>query len=296
MKTLLIMAAGNGSRYGALKQFDYLGASNEYLFEFSIYDAINSGFIHIVIVTKKQFVNDISLYLKSRLPKNIKIDVIAQNVEDLPIGMNKVFKREKPWGTAHAVWSARNYINNSFVVINADDFYGRDAFSKSFDFIESNLSNETFGIVPYTLKETLSDYGTVSRGICKVKNGLLLEINELTHIKLDNKIIFDLNSNTALTGEELTSMNFWICSPLIFDEIESRFIEFLNNKTDGNKGEIYIPLVIQSLIDKEIANIKLTEPSKSWFGVTYAEDKKNAKNILNKMTLNKKYPSPLWNN
>lgn len=295
MKTLLIMAAGNGSRYGALKQFDYLGPNNEYLFEFSIYDAINNGFDHIVIVTKKQFIKGISDYLESRLPKNIKFDIVAQKVEDLPLVVKKVFKREKPWGTAHAVWSARNYISNSFLVINADDYYGNDAFKKSFKFMANGMSNKIFGLVPYTLKETLSDFGTVSRGICKVKNGLLLEINEFTKIKSENNIITDLGSNTPLGDNDLASMNFWICSPFIFSEIESEFIEFLNSNANIENGEIYIPTVIQSMVDRKLVKIKLTKPSMSWFGVTYKEDKENAKERLKEMTINKKYPSPLWN-
>jgi len=295
MKTLLIMAAGNGSRYGALKQFDYLGPNNEYLFEFSIYDAINNGFDHIVIVTKDHFIKDISDYLKSRLPKNIKFDIIAQKVEDLPLVVKKVFKREKPWGTAHAVWSARNYISNSFLVINADDYYGNDAFTKSYNFMVNDMSSKTFGLVPYTLKETLSNFGTVSRGICSVKNGLLLEINELTKIKFKNNRIIDLDSNTPLSGNDLASMNFWICSPFIFREIESEFVEFLSSKANIKNGEIYIPTVIQSMVDRELVKIKLTKPSVSWFGVTYKEDKENAKRRLKEMTTNKKYPSPLWN-
>ncbi len=289
------MAAGNGSRYGALKQFDYLGPKNEYLFEFSIYDAINNGFDHIVIVTKKQFIKAISDYLVSRLPKNIKFDIIAQKVEDIPLVVTKVFKREKPWGTAHAVWSARNYISNSFLVINADDYYGNDTFTKSYNFMVNDVSSKTFGLVPYILKETLSDFGAVSRGICKVKNGLLLEINEFTKIKFKNNRIIDLESKTPLKGNDLASMNFWICSSFIFNEIESEFIEFLDSNTNIEKGEIYIPTVIQSMVDKDLVKIKLTKPSVSWFGVTYKEDKENAKQRLKEMTLNKKYPSPLWN-
>jgi len=295
MKTLLIMAAGNGSRYGALKQFDYLGPNNEYLFEFSIYDAINNGFDHIVIVTKDHFIKDISDYLKSRLPKNIKFDIIAQKVEDLPLVVKKVFKREKPWGTAHAVWSARNYISNNFLVINADDYYGNDAFNKSYNFMVNDMSSKIFGLVPYTLKGTLSDFGTVSRGICSVKNDLLLEINELTKIKSKKNRIIDLDSNTPLRGSDLASMNFWICSPFIFSEIESEFVEFLDSNTNIENCEIYIPTVIQSMVDRGLVKIKLTKPSVSWFGVTYKEDKENAKRRLKEMTTNKKYPSPLWN-
>lgn len=294
--TLLIMAAGNGSRYGALKQFDPLGPENEYLFEFSIYDAIENGFDHIVIVTKEQFVKDINEYLTNRLPGKIKIDVIAQRVGDLPSQINAEFDREKPWGTAHAVWAARKCIHNSFVVINADDYYGRDAFVKSFELMSSNKSGKLFGLVPYTLKDTLSDHGSVSRGICKVEGDFLRGIKELTKIKQSGESIIDFDSNTPLTGDEFCSMNFWICDPSVFNLIESLFIKFLSKKTNIESGEMYIPLIIQHMIDDEIAKIKLTKPSSSWFGVTYADDKKNAQQVLKKLSMNKIYPSPLWRN
>lgn len=290
------MAAGNGSRYGALKQFDYLGPNKEYLFEFSIYDALDNGFDHVVIITKKQFVNDINDYLQSRLPKNIKIDVVAQNIEDLPSVINEKFDREKPWGTAHAVWAARDYINTSFVVLNADDFYGADAFEKASSLIKKHDNEKLYGLVPYSLKDTLSNHGSVSRGVCKAENGLLKEIDELTKIKIDGESILDFETKTLLTGEEDASMNFWICDPSFFKEIESHLIKFLSEKSNIEKGEIYIPLVIQDMIDKKNAKIRLTESSSSWFGVTYAEDKENAVQTLKDMTLNQKYPSPLWKN
>ncbi|MCF6297315.1 MAG: UTP--glucose-1-phosphate uridylyltransferase [Flavobacteriaceae bacterium] len=294
--TLLIMAAGNGSRYGALKQFDHLGPNKEYLFEFSIYDALNNGFDHVVIITKKQFVNDVNDYLQNRLPKNIKIDVVAQNIEDLPSAINEKFDREKPWGTAHAVWAARDYIDTSFIVFNADDFYGADAFKKASSLIKKYANEKLYGLVPYSLKDTLSNHGSVSRGVCKVENGLLKKIDELTKIKIDGKSIIDLETNTPLTNEEQASMNFWICDSSFFSEIESYLIKFLNKKSNIEKGEIYIPLVIQDMIDERNVKIRLTEPSSSWFGVTYAEDKENAVQTLKDMTLNQKYPSPLWKN
>jgi UTP-glucose-1-phosphate uridylyltransferase len=290
------MAAGNGSRYGALKQFDHLGPNKEYLFEFSIFDAINNGFDHIVIVTKKQFVIEIKDYLKKRIPENIKIDVIAQNIEDLPAAVNKDFDRVKPWGTAHAVWSARNHINNSFVVINADDFYGRDAFIKSCDFIKKNSIIKQYGMVPYLLNDTLSNHGTVSRGICEVENGFLKGIHErIKIIKKGNKVV-DLQDNVHLSPNDLASMNFWIFESSVFNEIESEFIHFLSKEDSIENSEIYIPLVIQKIINLKINSIKLTEPSSSWFGVTYADDKSFAMQILKEMSINKIYPSPLWRN
>lgn len=295
-KTLLIMAAGNGSRYGALKQFDNLGPNKEFLFEFSLFDALKNGFDHVVIITKDQFVAEIREYLQSRIPKTIKIDVIAQRIADLPSSLNKNFSREKPWGTAHAVWVARNHIDNNFVVINADDFYGRDAFEKAAQFIQSHSSDNVYGLVPYSLEDTLSDHGTVSRGICQVQNHSLKSIKELTKIGRKETAIIDFSSNATLTGEEPTSMNLWICNPSIFKEIEMQLVDFLSVKENIESGEMYIPLVIQKLIDDKSVTVKLTSASASWFGVTYAADKESAIQSLNEMALNEEYPSPLWKN
>ena len=294
MITLLVMAAGNGSRYGALKQFDNLGPKKEFLFEYSIYDAIESGFDHIVVITKREFVTEISDYLQSRLPKNVKVDVIEQDLEDLPDGIDQKFDRVKPWGTAHAVWSARNHIKNGFAVLNADDFYGKGAFEKAAEFLKNNKSEDQYGLVSYRLKETLSDHGTVSRGICVAENDQLLKISELLEIGRTEDSIVDFNTNTNLSGNEPTSMNFWICYPTFFDEIEKQFIEFLKDDEEVEKGELYIPLAIQKMIEKELINVKLTPANSMWFGVTHAADKEIALKILKKMTNNKTYPTPLW--
>ncbi len=294
MKTLLIMAAGNGSRYGALKQFDNLGPKGEFLFEFSIYDAIQNGFDHIVVITKKEFVTEISAYLQSRLPKHIKIDVVEQVLEDLPDGIDQKFDRVKPWGTAHAVWSARNYIKNGFAVLNADDFYGNGAFERAAEFLQNNDQEDQYGLVSYYLKDTLSDHGTVSRGICEADGNQLKKISELLEIGKKEDTIIDFNTNTKLTGEEPTSMNFWICYPSFFVEIEQQFKEFLKDENEVTKGELYIPLAIQKMIEKELIKVKLTAANSMWFGVTHAADKEMALKTLEKMTDKNKYPSPLW--
>ena len=295
MKTLLIMAAGNGSRYGALKQFDNLGPEKEFLFEYSIFDAIESGFDHIVVITKREFVTEISSYLQKRLPKNIKIDVIEQVLEDLPKGTDQKFDRLKPWGTAHAVWSARNHIKNGFAVLNADDFYGKGAFEKAAEFLQNNKSDDQYGLVSYYLNDTLSDHGTVSRGICEAENDQLLKISELLEIgKNKDGSIIDFNTNTNLTGEEPTSMNFWICYPSFFEEIEKQFTAFLKDEQLVAKGELYIPLAIQKMIENKLIQVKLTAANSTWFGVTHAADKEMALKILKQKTDDKQYPTPLW--
>ena len=293
-KTLLIMAAGSGSRYGALKQFDTLGPEKEFLFEYSIYDAVNNGFDHIVIITKMDYVDDIKAYLTLRIPGEIKIDVIPQETANVPKSILNVPVREKPWGTAHAVWVAKEYISNDFIIINADDFYGNDAFRKASHFIDNSANNNVFGIVPYQLKETLSDYGTVSRGFCKFKNNALVEIIELLKISNENGILQDQATNTILDEKDLVSMNFWICNARIFDEIEDQLIEFLNNIDLSKNNELLIPDIIQSMIEKNEIKVMPTEEGSAWFGVTYAKDKENAVQTLSKFSMNNKYPSPLW--
>ena len=294
--TLLIMAAGNGSRYGALKQFDELGPNKEFLFEFSIFDAIESGFDHIVIVTKEHFVEKIKDYLSKRIPKNVKLDVVAQKIEDIPLSITKKFKREKPWGTAHAVWITRNYISNDFIVINADDYYGKDAFKKSAKFISDNETKDKYGLVPYYLKDTLSDHGSVSRGVCKIDDGVLVGIKEMLEIEERGTMIFDADSNTKLTGNEPASMNFWIFNISIFNAIEKQLEIFLDNDDNIKNGEIYIPIVIEKLIDSKKASVKPTKSTSSWFGVTYAEDKSNALQLLKSKSDDNEYPKPLWKN
>ena len=181
------------------------------------------------------------------------------------------------------------------MVINADDYYGKDAFRKSFELVNNSVSDNFCGMVPYTLKDTLSKHGTVSRGICEVEGNILKGIAELTKIEQQESSVVDLDSDRILTGDEFASMNFWICDPSIFKIIEIQLIEFLKSKTNIEKGEIYIPLIIQFMIDSETTDIYLTQPSSEWFGVTYAEDKSNALRVLQEMSNQHKYPSPLWN-
>ena len=288
------MAAGSGSRYGTLKQFDELGPSKEFLFEFSIYDAINNGFNHIVIITRINYVDEIKEYLTTRIPREIKLDVIPQLISNIPKNNSKKINREKPWGTAHAVWVAKNYISNNFVVINADDYYGNDAFNRASSFIDEFKKNNVFGIVPYQLKETLSKFGSVSRGFCQFEDQVLKNIKELKTIERQKGLIRDIETNTKLNGFELVSMNFWICNPTIFSEIEMQLINFLKNKDLTKKDELLIPDVIQTMIDKNSVKVVPTEECSSWFGVTYSNDKEEAVSRLNVLTTDKYYPSPLW--
>ena len=292
--TLLLMAAGSGSRYGKLKQFDELGPAQEFLLEFSIHDAINFGFNHIVLVTKASNKDFLKSYLSKRFPKSIKLDVVAQDINDIPSNIKIESNREKPWGTAHAVWSARHVIDSDFVIINADDYYGKSAFEGAANFINNNTSNSTYAIVGYSLKDTLSDFGSVSRGVCSVDGAKLISIEELTKIEAKDGIIKDKNSDRILAPNTIVSMNFWICSTSIFDYIETYFSKFLQNPENLEKSEIYLPFVAQEMMSNGLIDINVIPSNSNWFGVTYYEDKTEAVTTLKDLTNKKQYPTPLW--
>ncbi len=288
------MAAGRGSRYGALKQFDGLGPREEFLMEFSIYDALENGFDHIVVITQKDNVPFLKDHLSSRIPEGIKLDVVSQDIEDLPEGLSYSGERAKPWGTAHAVWSAREVIDGPFAVINADDYYGKKAFENAADFVNRNSDENAFGLVAYTLKDTLSPYGSVSRGVCKQEGSSLLSVEERTEIVQTENGISDAASGLKFTGDELVSMNFWVCRPSIFDRIEQDLSNFLKKGENLEKGEVYLPFVIQAMLQEGITSVEVIPSESMWFGVTYADDKQTAMDHLKRMTGEGQYTSPLW--
>lgn len=290
------MAAGSGSRYGKLKQFDDLGPAEEFLLEFSIFDAIEYGFDHIVLITKAENKSFLEEYLTPRVPENIKLDVVVQDINDLPEGVKiDTSQRAKPWGTAHAVWSARKVINSDFVIINADDYYGKQAFEGAANFIKNNTSKKNYAIVGYSLKDTLSEHGSVSRGVCSVEGDLLVSIEEHTKIEEINGVITDEPSGRTLEPETIVSMNFWICNESIFDYIETYFINFLQIPENLEKSEIYIPFVAQEMMANGLIDINVITSKSEWFGVTYYEDKNKAVTALQNLTDDGQYPSPLWN-
>ncbi|MFX0555595.1 nucleotidyltransferase family protein [Maribacter sp. CXY002] len=291
--TLLLMAAGSGSRYGKLKQFDDLGPNGEFLMEFAIYDAIQNDFEQIVVITKKENVAFLEEHLSGRLPKHIKLNVLAQELTDLPSGVTFEGERKKPWGTAHAVWTARNVINGPFVVINADDFYGQAAYKKAAEFMKTNES--AYALLGYTLQDTLSEHGSVSRGVCEVNGDNLISVQErLKLIKVDDDII-DEDTNLKFNGTEQASMNFWVCRPSIFNKIESAFRVFLNDEDRIANSELYLPFMIQEMLQAKEIEVKCIPSGGDWFGVTYASDKEKAMESLQNKTKEGQYVSPLWN-
>jgi len=291
--TLLIMAAGNGSRYGGLKQFDSLGPDGSFLMEYSIYDAIQAGFSQVVIITKKENETTLKEYLSPKLSGKIKLDIVVQELTDLPDGIKAPQERIKPWGTAHAVWAARKVINNPFVIINADDFYGRLAYSEASKFITNSKALNEFAIVAYELSRTLSNFGTVSRGICKSDEGYLTSVIESLKLEADGDQVIDRATNQYFDANTPVSMNFWINTPQVFDEIEAEIKSFFDS---GNAltSEVFIPKVMTNMMEEAKVKIKLIQSKSNWFGVTYAEDKQIAMDTLKSFHQNGEYPEHLW--
>lgn len=292
--TLLLMAAGRGSRYGKLKQFDDLGPHGEFLMEFSIYDALENGFDHIVVITQKSNVDFLREHLEDRLPSDVQLDVLAQELSDLPQGLFYEGPRPKPWGTAHAVWTARAVIENPFVVINADDYYGKNAYRHAAKFIRNSESQHPFALVAYTLNDTLSEYGSVSRGVCEQDGDRLKAVVERTKLARENDAVVDGDSGLSFTGEELVSMNYWVCDPLIFDHISNAIEAYFESTDDLESGEVYLPFVIQDMLQEGAVDVQVLAANSRWFGVTYSDDKEKAVAALDDMTQEGDYPSPLW--
>jgi len=288
------MAAGSGSRYGKLKQFDELGPNGEFLMEFSIYDAIKHGFDHIVLITKKENKDFLYNYLREKIDKSVKLDVVIQEIDNLPNGIKTDSNRQKPWGTAHAVWCAKDYINNGFAIINADDYYGSNAFKNASSFFNSSKDQNNYGLVSYKLKNTLSDFGSVSRGVCKVSNGKLESINEHLKIEKIGNTIKDFESGNILEENDYVSMNFWLCRSNFFEHLEEYIIKEIENLNDIEKSEIYLPFAAQKLLTKKIITIDVIDSDSNWFGVTYKEDKENSVKKLSFYTKEGVYPTPLW--
>lgn len=295
--TLLILAAGMGSRYGGLKQMDELGPNGESIIDYSVYDAIQSGFEKVVFVIRESFADAFKDRFEPRLAGKIKTEYVFQDLKDLPEGYSVPEGREKPWGTGHAILMAKDVINEPFAIVNADDFYGRGAYKQVFDFVAESTANNEYAMVGYALNNTLSEHGTVSRGVCEADtNGNLVNIVERTKIGYEGKKIFfyEEEDKTELSGNEAVSMNFWAFKPEFFNKLETAFLEFLNEKGSEMKSEFYFNAVVDGLIKKEEASTKVIRTNAKWFGVTYQEDKPLVQEQLNQLIKDGTYPDNLW--
>ena len=296
--TLLILAAGMGSRYGGIKQMDSFGPSGETIIDYSIFDAINSGFGKIVFIIREDFEKEFKELFEPKLNGKIATEYVLQDINSFTEGFSTPGIRTKPWGTAHAMLCAKEVINEPFAVINADDFYGRDAFEKASQFLQNQVSPSTYCIIGYKLSRTLSKNGTVSRGVCQVDNDYnLVSINERTKIFPEgDKIVYVENTQQVpLPEDSVVSMNFWGFDPNVFDFIQKLFKKFLEDNAQDLKAEFFIPLIGDSFINDGHGEIEVIPTSAQWFGVTYKDDAPGVRESLQKLIADGAYPANLWN-
>lgn len=299
--TLIVLAAGMGTRYGGLKQIDPMGPHGETVLDYSVFDAIRANFGKIVFVIRKDFADAFKQGIGARFANLIEVDYAYQELNDIPEGFEIPAGREKPWGTAHAVRAARNVVDGPFAVINADDFYGADSYdviSQWFALIPENDGKDHYSMVGYPLRNTLSEHGAVNRGICQTTEGkLLTEVEEIIDI---SRLADGAVSGTRIDGSSLeipddcpVSMNFWGFSHNFFAQLETQFVEFLGEKGRELKSEWYIPSVVDQLIRQGQADCLVLDTTANWFGVTYPDDKPRVVSSINALIYNGEYPSPL---
>ena len=296
--TLLILAAGRASRYGSMKQIDGFGPNGETIIDYSIYDAIKAGFGKVVFIIKEEFVDNFKSIFEPKLNGKIETDYVFQNFDIKQYGVDIEIERAKPWGTAHAVLAARNVVKEPFAVINADDFYGLDAFQKMYTFLTTEANGTTYSMIGYEIGKTLSEHGSVSRGVCKVDaSGNLEEIVERTNVyKEFDVIVYEENDHKhPLEFDTRVSMNFWGFTPDIFNISQELFKEFAHAHKDSPKAEFFIPLVGDHLIRAKKADVKVIPTSSQWFGVTYKEDKPIVQESIDQLIKDGTYPDNLWN-
>ena len=300
-KTLLIMAAGMGSRFGGLKQLEPVGKNGEFIIDYSIYDAIRNGFTKVVFIIKEENYEIFRNTIGKRIESKIKCEYAFQKIEDLPNGYKVPDGRTKPWGTAHAILSAKNLIHEPFAIINADDFYGNDAYKVISEFMDNNKTTDKleFGIVGYDVVNTLTENGSVKRGVCIIKDNHLVGLDESIIEKIDNTIYATslITSNKyAITKDTKVSMNMMSFTPEIFNYIENNFIEFLEeNKSNMDKCEYLIPTLLAKGIQEGYCNVSILSTTSKWVGVTYKEDKEEVVNYINELVNNGEYKDNLWN-
>ncbi len=294
--TLVIMAAGMGSRYGGLKQIDPVGPNGEFLVDFSVYDAKRAGFDKVVFVINEAHRKDFDDTVGSRI-KGIKVEYAYQKLNDIPEGFSVPENRVKPWGTGQAVLCAKKYVTDPFIVINADDFYSKDAFDKLFTFLKKG-KKDAYCMAGFRLCNTITENGTVSRGVCSTDNsGTLLSITERTKIKRNNGIIQYFENDTWTDLEENTpvSMNCWGFTPDFFDILEREFKKFLSaDHPDPLKSEFYLPSVVKTAMDEDNKKVSVLPTCAKWYGVTYKEDRDGVVSFLKRASVTGIYPENLW--
>lgn len=294
--SLLVLAAGMGSRYGGLKQIDPIGPDGETIIDYSIYDALRAGFGKIVFVLRREIEDNFRQTIAARFDRRIAVEYVFQGLEDLPPGFSVPEGRTKPWGTTQAVLAAADAIHEPFAVINADDFYGAESFRGLAAYLQS--SSDDYAMIGFVLRNTLSDFGAIARGICQVDaQGFLKSIVERTNIARDGSQVISTDSKGAanpLSGDEIVSMNIWGFTPGIFRQLRLIFEEFLDENGSDLRAESYLPSAVNSLINSGQARVRVLPTSDSWFGVTYRQDRARVVESIARLVREGCYPERLW--
>lgn len=290
---LLVLAAGLGSRYGGLKQLEPVGPSGETLLDYAVYDALRAGFSRVVFVIRRDFEGLFRERIGSRYSGRVTVDYAFQEMDELPKGFAPPAGREKPWGTGHALWCARGAVDGKFAAINADDFYGADAFARLAGFLGGSCGSDPgvqrTALAGFRLDDTLSDHGPVSRGICRIEGGRLLSIEERTAITRA-----DVGFGRPYSGEEIVSMNCWGFGPGIFPLVEAQLAQFLEIHAAELKVEFYLPEAISRLVARGEADVEVLKASGRWFGVTHREDRPRVAAAISALVRRGEYPGRLF--
>ena len=294
---LVVMAAGMGSRFGGSKQTTGLGPNGEFIIDYSIYDAIKAGFKKVVFIIRECDYEIFRNTIGKRIEKSIDVEYAFQKMDDIPDGCSVPSERIKPLGTGHALLSCRNIVNENFAIINADDFYGRESFIKIADYLK-NVSKESkeYCMVGYILKNTLSDNGSVSRGVCEVSDGKLVNITERKDILYqDGKLVYIDEEAHELSPDSYVSVNLWGFTPMVFEDASKYFIDFFKETKDLIKGEFYLPTIVKKSIEEDKATVNVLGTTAKFNGVTYKEDKEKMEKYLKDLVDTGVYPNNLWN-
>ena len=289
--TLLVMAAGMGSRYGGLKQLEAVGPGGETIIDYSVYDAIRAGFNKVVFIIRKDFEQEFASQITDKYAGKIQVEFAFQDLHDLPDGFTCPEGREKPWGTGHAILTAANLIHEPFVAINGDDFYGLESFEVVAKYYQSGRS--TFSMVAFQLDKTLSEFGGVTRGLCTVKDGLLDTVIETGELRQSDHGISS-DRDIELDGNEPVSMNVWGFTPDLFDYLQSMFVDFLEKEGNEMKSEYLIPFVVNDLIRSGQEKVHVLRSNAAWFGVTYKKDRTFVLGEIQKLIQMGVYPEKLF--
>ena len=297
--TLVIMAAGMGSRFGGLKQIAPVDEQGHIIIDFSLFDAWRAGFRDLVFIIKPEMEESFREVIGSRMEKYFRITYVYQTIDKLPAGYSVPKGREKPWGTGHAVLCCKDVVDGPFTVINADDFYGPTAFSAMYDYLAANEDASQYAMVGYRVRNTVTENGSVARGVCEVENGLLTGVTERTKIfkkGSDAKYTEDGEIFVDLPGDTIVSMNFWGFTPRMLQELDARFGAFLDQALVSNplKGEYFLPSVVNDQLKANTASVRVLPCEETWYGVTYREDLESVQNAISTMKAEGIYEEVLW--